>query len=479
MKTFSSPHRVAVLGGGLTGLTAAWHLKQAGLTPVVFEKSTRIGGAIGAVRKDGWLHELGPNSMLESSPELAAFIDAIGLGARRIYAAPAARQRYIVRGSRPVAMPTSPLSFATTRLFSLSAKLALLGEPWRPRGAAIVEESVTDFVLRRLGREFLDYAINPFVGGVYAGDPTSLSVQHAFPKLHALEQEHGSLIRGALKRRNASGGPKGRMFSFPNGLSEVPEALARSLGDAVQLGTVVTAVRRLGSGWEIETLNTPPGQVGRFDAVICALPADALAMLHLQGIPQPDRLVPLREIEQPSVASVFMGFRRGDVRHPLDGFGVLVPEVERRAILGTLFSSTLFPGRAPDGHVALTTFVGGMRRPELARLGDEELSHLVHHELTQLLGVTAAPVFMRIQRWPRAIPQYTLGYQRFKDVMAAAESAAPGLFIGGNVRDGISLANCISSGSRLAETARQYLAQAGDLHAGAIAVSQSTLVEAP
>ena len=226
--------RVAVLGGGLTGLTAAWHLRQAGFSPVVFEKSARVGGAIGAEQHDGWLHELGPNSLLEGSPEVATFIDEVGLGSRRIYASPAARQRYIVRRGRLVAMPTSPMGFVTTELFSWRAKLALLGEPWRSRGKA-GEESVADFVVRRLGREFLDYAINPFVGGVYAGDPAALSVRHAFPKLHAIEQEHGSLIRGAIKRRNTSGGPKGRMFSFPNGLAELPEALrARELAARVR-----------------------------------------------------------------------------------------------------------------------------------------------------------------------------------------------------------------------------------------------------
>ena len=457
MNDFPSPPRIAVIGAGLTGLTAAWTLRQAGLDVTVFEKSPHVGGAIGAVRIDGWLHELGPNSMLESSPELAAFIDAIGLGARRLYASPAARQRYVVREGCLIPMPTSPLGFATTKLFSPRAKLALLGEPWRRRGGADRDESVADFVLRRLGREFLDYAINPFVGGVYAGDPARLSVRQAFPKLHALEQEHGSLIRGAMKRRNASGGPKGRMFSFPNGLTEVPQALAGLLGNAVQLGTEIRAVRRTTNGWAVETADERQRRTWTFDAVVCALPADALARLQIEGIPQPDRLAVLRQIEQPPVASVFMGFRRGDVRHPLDGFGALIPQVEKRNILGTLFSSTLFPGRAPEGHVALTSFVGGTRQPEMALLDDAELLDLVQRELRQLVGVSAAPVFARLQRWPRAIPQYTLGYQRFKDVMAETEAAAPGLFIGGNARDGISLANCIAAGNRLADAARLHV----------------------
>lgn len=458
MSPSPSPTRIAILGAGITGLTAAWTLRRAGLTPVVFEKSTRVGGAIGSVRTDGWLHELGPNSLLEGSREVAAFIEEIGLDARRLYAAPAAKQRYIVRDRKLVAMPTSPLTFATTKLFSVRAKLRLLGEPWRRRRTDDREESVADFVVRRLGPEFLDYAINPFVAGVYAGDPTKLSVRHAFPKLHTIEQEHGSLIRGALARRNASGGPKGRIISFPDGLSELPRALAAALDPgALRLGTEVQTVRRVATGWEIQSATAAGNSAEQFSAIVCALPADALASLSFEGVPAAPALSVLREILHPPVASVFTGYRRADVRHPLDGFGVLMPEVERAQILGTLFSSTLFPGRAPADHVALTSFVGGMRQPALVALDDAEILRVVQGELSRLLGVDAPPVFTRVQRWSRAIPQYTLAYQRFKDAIARVEDAAPRLFIGGNSRDGISLANCIDSGRRLAHAALRAL----------------------
>lgn len=457
MSSSTSAPRVAVLGAGITGLTAAWHLRRAGLNPVVFEKSSRVGGVVGAARCDGWLHELGPNSMLEGSSSIATFIDEIGLGARRLYAAPAAKRRYIVRGGRLVATPDSPLGFVTTRLFSWSAKLALVGEPWRARGAADLEESVKEFVLRRLGREFLDYAVNPFVGGVYAGDPARLSVSHAFPKLHALEQEHGSLIRGALKRRNASGGPKGRMFSFPNGLGEVPSALAETLGDAVRVRHQVLTVRHEQGDWQVDFETGGLRSTEPFSAVVCALPADALAAINFEHVPESHGLHTLREIEHPPVSSIFIGYKRRDVRHPLDGFGLLVPQVENRSILGAQFSSTLFPGRAPEGYVGLTAFVGGMRAPELVNLGNAALTEIVHQELCELLGVRGAPVFSHIQRWPRAIPQYTLGYHRFKDAISAVEASSPGLFIGGNCRDGISLGNCIESGRRLADLVKPFL----------------------
>lgn len=455
-RTATAP-RVAVLGAGLTGLTVAWHLHRAGLAPLVIERSGRVGGAIGAWREGEWLHELGPNSMLEGSAGLRAFVDELGLGSRRLYAAPAARNRYVVRGGRLVAMPSSPGRFATTGLFSLQAKLGLMAEVFRPRAPAEADESVAHFVRRRLGSEFLDYAVEPFVAGVYAGDAERLSVRHGFPKLHALEQEHGSLLRGAFRRRNPSGGPAGRIFSFPTGLQELPHALAKELGLSVRLRTTIHAIRPAAGGWQIVSETGDLIRTEFFSAVVSALPADALAALPLQGGPELPRLDAFAGIEHPPVASVFTGYRREDVAHPLDGFGLLMPRVEHGNILGTLFSSTLFPSRAPAGHVALTTFVGGSRQPELTLLEEERLLGVVARELAGLLGVRAAPVFAHVQRWPRAIPQYTVGYGGYLQAMAGVEAAAPGFFVGGNARQGVSLANCVESGRRLAEAVAKRL----------------------
>ena len=210
-----SPGRVAVLGGGISGLVAAWRLQQRGIPVDLYEFSGHVGGVLQSVRKDGWLVERGPNSVLENSAAVTELIESVGLGARRCRPGAAGHNRYIVRGGRLVAMPSGPLSFATSGLFGLNAKIRMMSEPWR--GKAKDDESIASFVSRRLGREFLDYAVDPFVSGVYAGDPERLSVRQAFPKLYALERDHGSLFRGAFARGLFRTGPKNSIVSFPDG----------------------------------------------------------------------------------------------------------------------------------------------------------------------------------------------------------------------------------------------------------------------
>ena len=411
---------IAVLGGGITGLSAAWHLRKAGLPVVVFEASARAGGVIESVRTDGWLHEAGPNSLLEAQPEVVELIRQVGLVPRRLYASDTAKNRYVVRAGRLQPVPTSPGAFLRTRLFTLPAKLRLASEILRPGGRRTDRESVAEFTIRRLGREFLDYAIDPFVAGVYAGDPFRLSVRHGFPKLLALEKEHGSLLRGAIRRKNTTGGPSGRLFSFVEGLEELPRALAGSLCGSLRIRARVVALQRSDLGWTVVSESGGETRRELFSAVIAALPADALAKVRFEGAAG------------------------------AGGLGIMA-EIEKARVLGALFSSSLFPGRAPAGHVLLTTFVGGTRQPELTRLDDAALVDLATEELRPWIGIRSKPVHSSVWRHPRAIPQYNLGYDRFQDACASAEAAAPGLHIGGNCRDGISVSACVVSGKRLAE----------------------------
>jgi protoporphyrinogen/coproporphyrinogen III oxidase len=451
-----SPKIIAVLGAGITGLTAAHRLTRLGHRVRVFETSDRVGGAIRTERVDGWLIEGGPNSLLTGDPAVPTLCAELALAAELVPANPAAKNRYLVRGGRLVAAPLSPAGFLTTPLFSFGAKLKLLAEVrLRPR-VRTTDLALGEFVRAHFGQEVVDYALDPFVSGVYAGDPRKLSTRYAFPKLWELEQKHGSILRGqiaqAKSRASRSDARPGGIVSFRNGLQVLPDALAAAL----PAGTLTFRARIEalipGSPWHVVWSNGGPAQTEKFDTVIAALPAPALAQLRFGTLAERP-FASLDAIEHPPVSSLFLGFRREQVAHPLDGFGVLVPAIERRSVLGVLFSSSLFPGRAPDGHVALTVMIGGARQPELARLATGQLLAAVERDLRELLGVRGEPVFQRHTFWPRAIPQYNLGYEVPLEAMAAAERAHRGLLIGGQARDGISVPACIAAGERLAAQA--------------------------
>lgn len=446
---------VAVLGAGLTGLTAAYRLAQRGHRVRVFEASGRTGGAIRTELTDGWLIEAGPNSLLAGDPALADLIDELGLAPERVPASRSARNRYVVRGGKPLAVPMSPPALLSTPLFSLRAKLGLLREPFIRARVRHADVSLAEFVAAHVGQEFVDYALNPFIAGVYAGNPQKLSTRHAFPKLWELERSHGSLLRGqiAAARGKKTERRGGGIVSFRLGLQMLPDALAARLpAGALTLNARLEALlppAPAAPGWRVIWHDGGDARTETFDTVVSALPASALAALRFGPLGERP-LAALDGIEHPPVSSLFLGYKREQVAHPLDGFGLLVPEVEQRSVLGLLFSSSLFVGRAPEGHVALTVFVGGTRQPDLARLPTDELLAAITPDLQHLVGVRGAPVFRRHTFWPRAIPQYNLGYERYLDAMTAAERAYPGFYLGGQVRDGISMPACVAAGEKLA-----------------------------
>ncbi len=455
---------IAVIGGGITGLTTAFRLQRQGFPVTVYEADARTGGVIQSIREQGYLAEFGPNTLLETSPKIGALIHDAGLLDRRLYSDPRAENRYLVRARKPVRLPGSLGGFIGTPLFSAGAKLRLLWEPFVRRAPADCEENVAQFVKRRIGQEFLDYAINPMIAGVYAGDPNRLSVRHAFPKLHALEQRYGSLIRGQIfgarerKRRAEVSKQNAKKISFDEGLQVLTDTLHQHLGAAVQLRSPVTAVRQQGANWSV-TVHGPDGEEEHeHSAVVYTGPAYRLATLKVET-ERPINFRLLSEIQYPPVASVVLGFRRADVAHPLDGFGMLIPEVERFHILGTLFSSSLFPKRAPEGYVTLTSYVGGTRAPDLALRSATDLVALTIEDLRVLLGVSGSPTFQHCCLFPKAIPQYEVGYGRFKKLMNDAEANAPGLFLAGNYRDGISLSDSLVSGWNTADRVILHLRQ--------------------
>ncbi|MBT5926672.1 MAG: protoporphyrinogen oxidase [Verrucomicrobia bacterium] len=453
----TSQKSIAILGGGITGLAAAYELGQLGHKATIFEASPRIGGVIETIRKDGFLAECGPNTLLETSPRIGKLISDLGLDSRKRYANPEMKNRYIVRGGKPVAMPLSPGQFLTTKLFSLGTKLNLIKEPFIAPCPPDKEESLAQFVVRRLGQEFLDYAINPFVAGVYAGDPTKLSVQHAFPKLHALEQKYGSMIKGQFlgarerKKRGTVSKDKAKMVSFDHGLQVLIDGLGQKIGGGIKTSSPVESVIKNQNGWTVQGV----GVTEDFDAILPALPTYKMTDINFKDAEALDLSI-LKDIIYPPVASVVMGFKREQIEHSLNGFGMLVPEVEKRHALGSIFTSSLFEGRAPDGHVTLTNYIGGMRSPEKALLPEKDIDALILEDLDTLIGVKGSPVFVNRRVYKHAIPQYVVGYGRYKQLFKQLENQHSGLFFAGHYRNGISLSDSLVAGLEVAERMNQF-----------------------
>lgn len=444
--------RVVIIGAGISGLTAAWWLHRNGVDVTVFEKKARVGGTMQTLHESGWLIETGPNSALETTPLFNEMFEGLGIVSDRLYADERSNRRYILRDGKLHPLPMSPQAFLFSSLWTVAGKLRLLKEPFI--GRADREETIAEFVERRLGREFLDYAINPFVAGVYAGNPEQLSVRAAFPKLYALEEKYGGLIKGMVKgakerkKRTEKAKDRAKMFSFAQGMETFPKAIAGVLGDAVKLESEVIDVIPH-RGYTISFKDSSGTHTIVADHVIIATPAETASRIVRSA--SSVLAMQIEKIYYPPVAEVFLGFRREQIKREIDGFGFLIPAVEHRKILGTIWSSSLFPNRAPEGHVALTTFVGGSRQPELCGRDDDDLVSLVTAELQSIMSVEGNPVFAKVIRWKKAIPQYNLGYGNLIDEFDRFETENPGLHFCSNFKGGIAVGDCVMNGKKVAD----------------------------
>lgn len=437
--------RVAIVGAGITGLTSALELKKAGAKVDVFEQHGYAGGSIKSIREDEWLLEYGPNTLLVKDRKVAEFLASLGLWGDRLIANEESSNRFIVKNGQLVKLPTSIIEAIKTPLFSTTGKLSVLKEPFISK-TDDQDETVAQFAERRIGKEMLDYALNPFIAGIYANRPEKLSLRHTFPRMHELEQSYGSLIWGAFASKNHNNDRISReLISFDNGLHQLTEGITSHLDD-IYFNHEILRVHRSEEGW---FLKSKFGDKGPYQKVILNVPLYKWSEKLLQI--QPEELEIIQNVEYPPLSVFHLGFRKDDVQHSLDGFGFLVPEKEKRNMLGALFSSTLFPGRAPADSHLLTVFVGGGRQPELAKKESQLLLKIVLDDLKDLIGLKADPIFKEHIFWPSSIPAYHVGYDKVLEVFDSVESRYNGLHLAGNFRNGVSVPDCIKNGIRLAE----------------------------
>ncbi|MFL6375139.1 MAG: protoporphyrinogen oxidase [Pyrinomonadaceae bacterium] len=428
--------KVAVIGAGVSGLCVAHRAQKAGADVTLFDASERVGGNIHTVTKEHYIYEHGPNSLMANG-EIFELIDDLGLTGKIVKTRPAAKTRYILRDGKPVALPGSLAAGLTTKAFSVGGRLRVLKEPFIGSRTSD-EESVYGFIERRLGREMAEYAVDPFVSGIYAGDPRKLSLTNAFPKFHNLETTSGSLIKGALwgKKMLAKAVPEGapRMFSFASGMQTLVDGIAENLSD-IRLGTPVENFAKQNGGYAIN------GE--RFDGVALCTPARATAKF-VEGI-DADAANEIEGVYYPPIAVVYASYKKQQVGLEPDGFGILIPGVEKRDILGALFSSSVFDGRAPEDEHLFTIFVGGSRRPELCDGTDDEVIAIALREIADIMQITGEPVFTDIKRWERSIPQYNIGYEKVTAAIDKIQDENPGLVVCSNFYKGIAVGECVKN----------------------------------
>ena len=447
--------KLIIAGGGLSGLSLAWFLRELrpGWEILVLEAGARSGGKAWTIKEEGFVCEKGVNGVLDNKPSTLALAARLGLDPLR--SNDAARRRFVIRNGQLFQLPVSPLQFLNSKILSFPGRLRVVAEALVSKGDMSKDESLADFARRRLGREAFQYLIDPMATGIYAGDPERLSLRSCFPRIHELERDYGSLIRAMIKlqreakkkgKKGPGAGPGGVLTSFTTGMNELVDALVRALGPAIRLNSSVASISRNNNGWRVYLQD---GKEFESSHVVLACPAKAVSEVLKETAPDIVKLA--KQIHYPPVSIVCMGIKQGTTDNSLNGFGFLAPGVEKRSILGSLWDSSIFPNRAPEGYQLTRTLVGGARAPDLAMLPDSPLLDLVVKEFTELVGLKSGPEFVKIFRWNEAIPQYERGHHALASEIDFALSSYPGLYIRCNWLGGVSLNDSIANSQRLAE----------------------------
>jgi len=449
--------KTGIVGAGISGLATAQALlvRDPHAEIVVLEAADQTGGKVMTeITPQGFLCEWGVNAFLDKSPRTLELCREIGL--TPVSADVAAKKRYVYSENQLHQLPEKPAQFLTSKLLSVPGRLRVMGEVFTGKTDQ-VDETLAEFGTRHLGREAFEKLIDPMASGVFAGDARTMSLKSCFPRIHEVESDYGSLIRGLIKlqkearragKKDTPGpGPGGLLTSFGGGMSVLTDALTVGLGSRVRVNSPVRGISRSGA---LYTLQLEDGSSEDFDSLVLAAPAHAQAAILRDLAPGISEF--LDGIPYPPLAVVCLGYSVKKAGHCLDGFGFLVPSRENRGILGTVVDSNVFPNRAPEGSVLFRTMVGGARSPQLAELPDGQLLDRVLSDLRDIMGLIAAPDFVSIYRHDKAIPQYLVGHA---DKLAAIDrqlEAFPGLVLTGNAYRGVSLNDCVLNASRTAKT---------------------------
>jgi oxygen-dependent protoporphyrinogen oxidase len=463
---------IVIVGGGLSGLTVAYRLKQLSPSSIIniLETHGRPGGNIGTEDHRGFRVETGPNGFLDRTPSVPRLVRDLGLADRLIAASEGSRKnRYLFLGNKLQKLPRGPFGLLATPLLSFRGKWQLIGECWRKRPDNVpTNESIAAFVTRRAGKQAADVFADALVTGIHGGDPAQLSVAAAFPRLPVMEKEAGSVIRGfiragrqrkreAKERGEPQPGPQ-KMWSFREGLQVLVDGLVEALGPRIKTGVIVESITNSTSvaPWKVSGIGK---QSWYADAVVLTCPAHEQAGI-LEEL-DPGLASEIADIPYNRIAVVALGYHRSDCPGTLDGFGYIAPQNTRRDVLGVQWCSSIFPDRAPESFVLWRALCGGVHRGEMLDWDDNKLAKAVHEEIKLAMGVRGEPVFRRIIRWPRAIPQYVIGHLDRLARIDALVAKHQGLFLGGNAYRGVAMGDCAEQGEVMAGKVVEFLGGVG------------------
>lgn len=442
-----------VIGGGLTGLTTAYLLKKKNINVILIEKESQVGGAIKTYNQEGYIFESGPNTGAVSNPEVSELFELLNLEIEE--ANPDAEKRLILKNSKWHALPDGPITFFRTPLFSTIDKIGIALEPFKSRGKN-PEESVASLASRRIGKSFVDYAVNPFLSGIYAGDPEKLITKYALPKLYNLEQNYGSFIGGAFKKSREPKTERDKkatrkVFSVEGGLSTLIRELEKGVGkDDIIYGAKEVKVVKRDSGYEVQYMQN--GKLHKINTPNVISTIGAYSLPDVFPFLGENDLDKLSTINYAKMIEVSVALRQGALKPKYHSFGGLIPQKENRKILGILFPSVCFPNRAPKGGDTLAVYMGGIKKPQMYDLSDSELNNIVEHELKDLFDISPAEIlFTKIFRHPYAIPQYEKSSGERFETIERIQKENPGLIIAGNLRDGIGMSDRIKQAFAISE----------------------------